>query len=49
MPLKIKDIKIDGYERVVHATDENTQLNCFIAIHNIKLGPALGGTRSWEI
>jgi len=48
MPLKIKDIKIDGYERVVHATDENTQLNCFIAIHNIKLGPALGGTRSWE-
>jgi len=48
MPLKIKDMKIDGYERVVHATNENTELNCFIAIHNIKLGPALGGTRSWE-
>ena len=48
MSLKIKDLKIDGYERVVHATDENTKLNCFIAVHNIKLGPAVGGVRSWE-
>ena len=48
MTLKIKDIKINGYERVIHATNETTKLDCVIAIHNTKLGPALGGVRSWE-
>ena len=48
MPLKIEDIKVKGYERVIHATNETTQLDCIIAIHNTKLGPALGGVRSWE-
>ena len=48
MSLKITDIKIKGYERVIHAINETTKLDCIIAIHNIKLGPALGGVRSWE-
>ena len=48
MPLKIEDIKVKGYERVIHATNETTKLDCVIAIHNIKLGPSLGGVRSWE-
>ena len=48
MVLKIEDIKVDGYERVIHATNETTKLDCIIAIHNTKLGPALGGVRSWE-
>ena len=48
MPLKIEDIKTKGYERVIHATNETTKLDCIIAIHNTKLGPALGGVRSWE-
>ena len=48
MALKIEDIKVKGYERVVHATNEITKLDCVIAIHNTKLGPALGGVRSWE-
>ena len=48
MPLKIEDIKVKGYERVIHATNETTQLDCIIAIHSTKLGPALGGVRSWE-
>ena len=48
MPLKIKNIKVKGYERVIHATNETTKLDCVIAIHNTKLGPALGGVRSWE-
>jgi leucine dehydrogenase len=48
MSLKIKDIKVKGYERVIHATNEITKLDCIIAIHNTKLGPALGGVRSWE-
>lgn len=48
MPLKIKEIPIKGYERVIHATNESTQLDCIISIHNTKLGPALGGVRSWS-
>ena len=48
MPLKIVDIKVKGYERVVHATNETTKLDCIISIHNTKLGPALGGVRSWK-
>ena len=48
MSLKIKDIKIKGYERVIHAINETTKLDCVIAIHNTKLGPALGGVRSWK-
>ena len=48
MTLKIEDIKVRGYERVIHATNESTKLDCVIAIHNTKLGPALGGVRSWE-
>ena len=47
MGLKIKDISIPSYERVLHATNETTKLNCIIGIHNTKLGPALGGVRSW--
>ena len=48
MSLKIKDIKVAGYERVIHATNETTKLDCIISIHNTKLGSALGGVRSWE-
>jgi len=47
MALKKVDIKIQGYEKVVHFTNETTNLDCIIAIHNTKLGPALGGVRSW--
>jgi len=48
MGLKTKEISIPNYERVIHATNESTNLNCIIAIHNTKLGPALGGVRSWS-
>ena len=48
MTLKIKDLFVKGYERVIHATNETTLLDCIIAIHNTKLGPALGGVRSWD-
>ena len=46
MPLKIEDIKVKGYERAIHATNGATKLDCIIAIHNTRLGPALGGVRS---
>ena len=48
MTLKIVDLSINGYERVVHATNEITKLNCIISIHSTKLGPSLGGVRSWN-
>ena len=44
----IKEINIDGYEKVVHATEESTGLDCYIAIHSTELGPAFGGVRFWK-
>ena len=48
MALKINELSVKGYERVIHATNEITKLDCIISIHNTKLGPALGGVRSWS-
>ena len=46
--LQLHDIKISGYERVVRGTNDTTGLNALIAIHNTRLGPALGGIRFKE-
>lgn len=43
--LKIKEIQVPGYEKVIEASDEATGLFAYIAIHNSSLGPALGGLR----
>lgn len=43
--LNIKEIKIPHYEKVIEATDPDSGLHCFIAIHNTALGPSMGGTR----
>lgn len=43
--LKIREIAIHGFERVVEGIDTERNLHCFIAVHNSKLGPSLGGTR----
>lgn len=43
--LEIEEIDVPGFEKVIHAKNEAEGLNCFIAIHNTSLGPALGGTR----
>ena len=48
MSLKINEISVKGYEKVIHATNESTKLDCITSIHNTNLGPALGGVRSWE-
>lgn len=45
--LKIKEIVIPGYQKVIEAIDQNAHLHCFIAIHDCTLGPALGGTRMY--
>jgi leucine dehydrogenase len=41
----ITEISIDGYEEVLHGVDKETGLDAYIAVHNTKLGPALGGCR----
>jgi leucine dehydrogenase len=43
--LVLKEIGVEGYEKVVVATDERAGLKAIICIHNTTLGPALGGTR----
>ena len=39
------DVKVDGYERVIHIEHEESGLDAFITIHNTKLGSAIGGIR----
>lgn len=39
---------IPGYETVIEFEDQATNLHGFIAIHNTKRGPSLGGTRIWN-
>lgn len=43
--LRIKEIEVPGYERVIEGEDPVRGLCCYIAVHNTQLGPALGGTR----
>ena len=48
MSLNIREIPVSNYERIIHAVNVTTKLDCVISIHNTKLGPALGGVRSWS-
>lgn len=43
--VQIRKLQVAGYEKVIEGKDEESGLLCYIAIHNSKLGPALGGTR----
>ena len=45
--MEIKDLAIDGYERVARATDPASGLHAFIAVHDTTLGPGCGGMRMW--
>lgn len=45
--LIINEIQIDGYERVVEFKDGESGLHALIAIHDSRLGPALGGIRAY--
>lgn len=46
--LVIKKIDVAGYEKVVSIYHKASNLKAFIAIHNTKLGPALGGIRIYD-
>ena len=41
----LEEINVEGYERVVKCSDPATKMVAIIAIHDTRLGPALGGTR----
>ena len=43
--LILKELEIEGYERVVEVKDPSVGLHGIIVIHSTRLGPALGGIR----
>jgi leucine dehydrogenase len=43
--LVLEEIPVPGYEKVIKVTDQKAGLKAIIAIHNTKMGYALGGTR----
>lgn len=45
MAIQLKEIKQDGFEKVLWATESSVGLSAIIAIHNTNLGPACGGIR----
>jgi len=47
-PTKIEEINVPGYERVIRGTNKDAGLDVIVAVHNTKLGPALGGCRFWN-
>ncbi len=45
--LIFNEIKVDDYELVLEVINEKVGLHAVIAIHNSKMGPALGGIRAY--
>ena len=43
--LTMEEILVDGYEKVYRVEDSSVGLKAIICLHNLALGPALGGTR----
>jgi len=43
--LTLEEIPVSGYEKVIHVVDKTAGLEAIIALHNMVMGPALGGTR----
>ena len=46
--MQVRQVPVDGYEKVVVAEDQDSGLHAIIAIHDTTLGPALGGLRMWD-
>jgi leucine dehydrogenase len=48
MQLKVKALhNIEGYEKVIEFKEEVSGLHAIVAIHDSRLGPALGGVRAY--
>ena len=46
--MKIRELSVPGYERVVCGIDEAAGYHGIIVVHSTALGPAVGGTRYWS-
>lgn len=46
--LSIKEINRNDFERVIHATNDDDNFSCYIAVHSTKAGPSFGGVRFWK-
>lgn len=46
--MKITEIKVPGYERVLRGEDQAAGYRGFVFVHSTTLGPAVGGTRYWS-
>jgi len=45
--MKVREIRVPGYERVALGSDEAAGYRGIVVIHSTALGPAIGGTRYW--
>ena len=45
--MKLTEIPVAGYEKVMRCEDADSNLKAYISIHDTTLGPALGGVRMW--
>ncbi len=45
MDLKLEELKIEGYDKVVKVTEPDSGLTAIISMHDMTLGPAVGGIR----
>ena len=43
--MKSRVLQIEGWEKVVHFTDDKAGLNALISIHDATIGPGCGGCR----
>ena len=46
--MKIREISVPGYERVISGTEEAAGYHGLAVVHSTALGPAVGGTRYWN-
>lgn len=46
--MTLQEMAEHDHEQVAHFHDDETGLDCIIAIYDTQLGPALGGTRIWD-
>ena len=46
--MKIRELSVPGYERVVCGQDEAAGYHGIVIVHSTALGPAMGGTRYWS-
>ena len=46
--MQLSEKRIDGFERIVSASDDTSGYRAIVVIHSTVLGPAVGGTRFWD-